>query len=377
MFEAIIALAQANSSISEWNDRRADRLTLYHYGQAIARLRQAISSAQESQEDAVLFAIMALMGVNYLLNDLTAFHANLLGLRRLVDLRGGVESLGWPNLLKPALVALETFWGYISHQPHLLLQDQTTITSMPAPMIDISTEPLSADAVPTVEEMLPQLPAGFRPLAEQRRLGRNLLHLIHQISDYDLSLQHTVPTFLNHSDGVRKFTNFKTPDHRDVTVASSLHFCEQLANHLATSDINLLEKVFCIGAFIVLLGSARTEQLSPIYFTQLQHHTGELLEIALDADDSAAADLLAWTIFNVASTMVPPTLSALPDGYRDDLRFALTVKVVEHFSVTRSWDDMQSALRRFIWSEACVSAWRSVWNLGMEHARNSRTKDVS
>ena len=366
MFEAIIALAQANSSISQWTDQSGDRFTLYHYGQAIARLRQAISSTQESMEDAVLFAIMALMGVNYLLNDLRAFHTNLLGLRSLVSLRGGLDALGWPTLLKPGLVALESFWAYLSHQPHLL-QGQIVMSVTPAAMINVSSTFRRADPVPPVEEMLPHLPAGFRALAEQRRLGGSLLHLIHHIAEYDLSLQHAVPTHLTHRGGVRKFANFKTPDGRKVTVASNLHFCEQLAKLLATSELNLLEKVFCIGAFIVLLGSAQTEQFSPIYFTQLQHHAGELLEIPLDENDPAATDLVAWTIFNVVSTMVPSRLSVLPDNYQDDLRFALTVKVVGHFSATRTWEDMQTALRMFIWSDACVSGWRDVWDLGMEH----------
>ena len=375
MFEAIIALAQANSTVNRWTDQTGDRLTLYHYGQAIARLRQAISSAQESMEDAVLFAIMALMGVNYLLNDLRAFQANLLGLRRLVDLRGGVDALGWPALLKPGLVALESFWAYLSQQPHLL-QGQSAISATAGAKIDLTPTLHSVGPIPAVEEMLPRLPAGFRVLAEQRRLGRSLVYLIHQISAYDLSLQHAVPTYLIHRGAVRKVTNFKTPDNREVTVASNLHFCEQLASLLATSELNSLEKVFCIGAFIVLLGSARTEQLSPIYFTQLQHHAGELLEIAMDENDPVAADLVAWSIFNVASTLVPSKLSSLPNNYQDDVRFALTVKVVTHFSATRTWDDMQRALQRFIWNDGCGSSWKHVWDLGLEHARN-RVEDVS
>lgn len=39
-----------------------------------------------------------------LVNDMTAFQSHLGGLRILVQLRGGLDSLGWPELLKPSII---------------------------------------------------------------------------------------------------------------------------------------------------------------------------------------------------------------------------------------------------------------------------------
>jgi hypothetical protein len=39
-----------------------------------------------------------------MMNDTTAFEMHLRGLRQIVALRGGVEHLGWPTILKPHLV---------------------------------------------------------------------------------------------------------------------------------------------------------------------------------------------------------------------------------------------------------------------------------
>lgn len=365
MFEAIVTLAHANLSIHRWTKYGGDRLTLYHYGRAIAKLRRAISDDLEYREDAILFSIMALMGVDYLLNNLVAFHANLVGLRGLVALRGGLDALGWPTLLKPWILALESFWSYLSHQSHLVKgRGFTTVT--PTGLTDTPSIFRSINPVQKIEEIFPKLPIGFRPLAEKRRLGLDVLNLIHQMAGLDLLLYHAPPSAFIHHDGVRKFTSFRTREGHEITVASNLQLCEQLARLLADPNLTFLEKVCCIGIFIILLGSTRSEQLSPIYFTQLQHHAGELLEITLDDDDPAARDLVAWAIFTLASTMVPFRLSASPKIYQGDLRFALAVKVVSHFSANRTWKEMRESLCLFLSCDACLGTWKNVWDLGME-----------
>lgn len=374
LFEAIVALARANAMINQWADRQADSLSLYHYGQAIVKVRQALADPQACAEDAILFAIMSLIGINYLLNDLRAFHVNLMGLRQLVALRGGLDVVGWPLLAKPCLLGLEAFWAYISHQPHLMGSYAATPSASGA-VIDDEPEaspPLREEPTFVEEDLLSKLPVGFRVLAEQGRISAPLAKLICEVAEFDLTLQHDSPTPFVHQAGVLKFSNFKTRDGREITVASNLQACEQLAGLLARSGISAVEKACCIGLFINLLCSTRSEQLSPLYFTQLQHHAGELLDMPLDDNDEdpAARDLLAWTNLNVASTMVPPGISDLPNDYRSDLRFALAAKTYDFFSATCDWDDMVVVLRRFIWSEACVAAWKDVWELGKRHHNN-------
>ena len=41
------------------------------------------------------------------MNDMSAFEMHLGGLRQIIALRGGIDQLGWPTILKPALI------GYI------------------------------------------------------------------------------------------------------------------------------------------------------------------------------------------------------------------------------------------------------------------------
>ena len=63
MFEALIALSQANLTVHQWSNG-PDPDALYHYNRALRRLRDLLDREQDYTQDAVLFAIVALMGVD-------------------------------------------------------------------------------------------------------------------------------------------------------------------------------------------------------------------------------------------------------------------------------------------------------------------------
>ena len=63
MFEALIALAQANLTIHRWADG-PDKDALFHYSRSLQRLRELLSQQQGHEHDSILFAIIALMGVD-------------------------------------------------------------------------------------------------------------------------------------------------------------------------------------------------------------------------------------------------------------------------------------------------------------------------
>ena len=64
MFEALIALSQANLTIQKWGMEGPDRDALYHYSRSVNRLRELLSQQHGYAQDSVLFAIVALMGVD-------------------------------------------------------------------------------------------------------------------------------------------------------------------------------------------------------------------------------------------------------------------------------------------------------------------------
>jgi len=64
MFEAIIALSQANLTIQNWALNGPDKDAMYHYSRALHRLRNILLEPDGYVKDSVLFAIVALMGVD-------------------------------------------------------------------------------------------------------------------------------------------------------------------------------------------------------------------------------------------------------------------------------------------------------------------------
>lgn len=64
MFEAIIALSQANLTIQTWGSNGPDKDAMYHYSHAVHRLRKVLLEQDGYVKDSVLFAIVALMGVD-------------------------------------------------------------------------------------------------------------------------------------------------------------------------------------------------------------------------------------------------------------------------------------------------------------------------
>ena len=64
MFAALVALSQANLTIQGWTLAGPDPGALHHYHRAIQRLRALFAQERGYSQDAVLFAIIALMGVD-------------------------------------------------------------------------------------------------------------------------------------------------------------------------------------------------------------------------------------------------------------------------------------------------------------------------
>ena len=365
MFQATIALALADASANTLVDNTPDRNVLFYYGQSISTLRQCLLDTDAHHDDALLFAIMALIGVDYLLNDLDAFGAHLMGLRKIIRLRGGLNEVGFASLLKPSVALLESFWTYICSQPRLVHPQSIRL----APSIHSTVAKLIFHCEPYVGSMLSKIPPGYHILADKPVFGPKILSIVYHIVESDTTLHHRKPTALAYHDGIRKFLNFETTGGNPVTAATAWLHCGELGKMLASSHLSQVERTCCIGLFIYLLGFSRSEQLSPIYFAQLQFHTQELLCITLTDDDPEATELSGWAMLCVSSTLLPLVEPESDARNGIDKRYALALKVVEHFSARMTWEQMRTCLTKFIWNESCMSSWQDLWHVGIRHLR--------
>lgn len=353
LFESILALAFANLSVLNPSAQETKRSAWFHYGRAMSLLR--LSLAKGEIGDTVLISIISIIGANYLQDNLFAFQINLRGLRQVIALRGGLQSIAHSKLLQSAILTVESFWTYLRAQAHLIAPD-----SLPAISFDMTPVP-EAD----VDLLVSRMPIGFRKLFQQRRLSAKVARLVIQEAEYNDSLTFAPPNTYLHGGSTRKFADLKMANHEAVTVGSYIQTCEELARLLASPDLTHLDYTCCTGMFINALCVAKSEQLSPIYFTQLQYHAKQLLVCNLDISDPESRNLHAWVIFQVASTLVPSRTTS-PVYVQNDFRFSLAIKVVKNFA-GHSWTDMEVLLRNFICSETCLKTFENVWLLGHEY----------
>ncbi|KIV81687.1 hypothetical protein PV11_03857 [Exophiala sideris] len=342
MFEALIALSQANLTVHQWTNG-PDQDALYHYNQALRRLRDLLDREQDYSQDSVLFAIVALMGVDYLNNDLTAFEMHLGGLRKLVDLRGGLDNLGWPLILRPYLLGLERFWAYMS-------KHSQTLQGSIAQRHNVSLlEPSHHTPVANFTEMISVLPPGFRTMALNNRLSEPVLTLIHRITT---EAEHIIQINPSYGSSTVNATNMQEAEH-----------CAQL---LTSTDLTFIDRASCIGLLVVIMDSSRTERFSGYYDQQLQMHAEEIRlsnEIFQDADLS---DFYLWVALDIVGTMVPPRRSALPENYQADTRFTLLLAVLRKYGHL-SWEEVLAVLKRFFFTARCIESWHNSWELGFRH----------
>ncbi|KAK4937473.1 hypothetical protein LTR10_021925 [Elasticomyces elasticus] len=359
MFEALIALSQANLTVHQWTNG-PDQDALYHYNQALRRLRDLLDREQDYSQDSILFAIIALMGVDvggpqqfdynwtltlfqYLNNDLTAFEMHLGGLRKIVDLRGGLDNLGWPLILRPYLLGLERFWAYMS-------KHSQTLQASIAQGHNVSLLELSHHTpIANFADMISVLPPGFRTMALNNRLSQPVLTLLHRITT---EAEHIIQINPSYGSSTVNATNMQEAEH-----------CAQL---LTSSDLTFIDRASCIGLLVVIMDSSRTERFSGYYDQQLQMHAEEIRlsnEVFQDADLS---DFYLWVALDIVGTMVPPRRPALPENYQADTRFTLLLAVLQNYG-DLSWEEVLTVLKRFFFTARCVESWHNSWELGFRH----------
>lgn len=236
--------------------------------------------------------------------------------------------------LEPAILTIEAFWVYVSQQKHLLPQPSLSVTSI---AIDVG------EAV-DYEALVSALPIWFQQLAQEQRLSLSVVRAILEEVEFSTSILFDQPAGFVHHDGVRKFASLKTKSGEEINIVSHIQTIRNLARLFGSPHLTKEDIVCCIGMFINALCVLRSEQLSPIFFRQIQHHTRQLIECNVDVNDTVFRDLLAWAMFNVASTMVPSRIIRSADSPLSDLRYHLFSKIVSLFP-TSQWHDLELILK--------------------------------
>ncbi|KAK5061233.1 hypothetical protein LTR84_007775 [Exophiala bonariae] len=347
MFETIVTLSRARLALNNFPQGQVDHLTMYHYGQCLGKLRKLVDDGESDLEDATLFAILALICVEYIRNDLVAFQVHLHALRRIVSSRGGVDALGWPKLLRPSIVSLEYFWSDFCQQ--------TDPANSTRPVLEILTP----------GELIDSIPSGFRLLALQKRLRSDIIVLLSRVRDMHLPTSNED----SHDDDPTTTKWHEVSSPRDDTniprmaTDSSLlvvQYCQKLLGEVGLSKI---ERACCIALLMTLLAGSSDEPCWEISTQNIEKYIHELMPISLEEHDEHAANLLAWVCLSTATVVISPRENTPGSPFEcEPICWSILEKVVLYFCRSRSLGGTKVIMRRFILTAACEKVLESAWN---------------
>jgi hypothetical protein len=86
--------------------KRISSTVLYHSNKSLVELRRRLSSKDKSvsTSEAVILTVITLLGLHGWADDWEAVGVHIVGLRRIIALKGGIENLGWGGYVKARIL---------------------------------------------------------------------------------------------------------------------------------------------------------------------------------------------------------------------------------------------------------------------------------
>jgi hypothetical protein len=227
LLEMVFALCLTQIDRRSAPDCTPSSAVIYHRGNALRMLRQALVKSDAEVEDAILFTVVALLAFDMIYMDWTSFEAHLKGLRQLIKIKGGADNLGWHGWFSSTYIWAELCW-----QDRKLEIAKQHFQQAPKAL----TYP-AHPYLPTLCATISALPEGFRDLALSSRLSLQVIDHLDKVTQWMKSL-------------------VQSPvEERDSKCAylEELQLAHQTRILLETCSLTQEENLACIGAigFIV------------------------------------------------------------------------------------------------------------------------------
>ena len=248
-------------------------------------------------------------------------------------MRGGIETLGGRGTLRQAIETVTSFRAY-----HTKLETPAstpaidTTTTVSTIRLDYPTHPFPI----SVTSIISKLPDGFCNVALKRTISLQLIDVIADIQEQTLlqrnSPQEVPSPFKNH-----------------------IYEADKCIEILKSTTMPELERMICGGllAFIVqshispaLLAS---EPRTTVYDEPLQNI---MLELSKYIYFNYEGEALLWVIFCFA-----PLQKHILRDYRGDFFYHNILR----FKQSGRWSATKASLKKFLWTDARLSEWKSNW----------------
>ncbi|OCT49274.1 hypothetical protein CLCR_04821 [Cladophialophora carrionii] len=327
--EAVFAAASRSMDVTAQPSSDVIFDSLAHYNKALTLLRGRISEPSAAYNDAIFWSIIALLINDQERGDWRSYGVNLRGIRQIVQLRGGAESL---RTLRDRSYSMYS-WAESCYAKHIDPSEPTASDepegSSEAPEFEVSAE----KALSSIRQYSP----AFFHIAKQHPLAcptiRALATTLRWLGTHPISHGSEFPR--------------DQPEMR-ATLAKTWY---KLLRKSASKDV---ERLVSLGLFAVLIG------LAPLSMAEQYPHVLTRYTLELDGMivTAASKDCALWTGLVLAS--MPLNVGLVPKS-----RWMLLQHVISQRAVGRDWEEVRDIAGQFYMTDTLESQWQECWELAM------------
>ncbi|KIW66113.1 hypothetical protein PV04_08317 [Phialophora macrospora] len=303
--------------------------SLEHYNKALMLLRSRIAEPSAAYNDAVFWSIIALLINDQEREDWHSYGVNLGGIRRMIQLRGGAETL---RSLQDRSYSLY-LWAESCYAKHGDPNDSTTADELEgpyeAPEFDVPPE----KALSSLRQYSP----AFFQIAKQYSLT------CPTICALDMTLRWlSTHTIAEGSEVPQDQTKVR------ATLAKTWHIL------LCRSVPKEMERLVCLGLFALIIG------LTPLSLVERYPHvlSRHLLELDGMCITAASEDCALWT--GLVLAWMPLNVGLVPKT-----RWRLLQRVIARRPVGKNWKEARDIACQFYMTESLESQWQECWELAI------------
>lgn len=341
LFEANICMAQA---VRLGPLVGSSKELVYHYGNTLRRLRRSLMGEQGYDSNANILAIHCLLGMDYILHDMTAFGIHMNGMNSLVKARGGIDGVGWQAITRPSFEALQTAWTVISAR--IQNSKETTPDCPPDKLIQIPDYP-KHPFNPQLCATIARLPQGISEIALKRVLSLPVIESLARTAKWTKEME-----CLRHQ-------TLETTS----TTAVNRYQAEDYFHMLATIELNTTETLLCLGVLAHCISTYSDMKISALDQRRLDLYVRKLrLDLKLwtygdkaTGPEDVEHDCLIWSAMVIAAT------TGQGDGHENQEAWSIFVRVMDEYEFARDWKLLKRKISKFFWNDTCEAKWFLTW----------------
>ncbi|OAP59786.1 hypothetical protein AYL99_04788 [Fonsecaea erecta] len=338
LFEATVLFIWSQLPASQLGSSPEDleRTLMSLRGSVMRKLHHRLTVPQLRCDDVTIHTVLSLMAGDFHRGQDDHVELHREGLRRIVDLRGGLANSDLQPQTRYSVTATEMMCDYAIRRRNR--SPKTNIT--PDSTLTYPTHPFP----PSLSKVLSELPEGFSDMALKTLLSHQVIRLLYRMTKIL-------------GKGPAAFTE-------DTSIAV------EMMRLSMDSSVRQLEKAivtlsFAFGRFLVdVTTKGRPANSSKRTFRSMEESLRGLCHSIFGRLDEAGQDFVAWAVFLLASAGVN---YGVPASMRDEMLRILYMRV----PAARRLDAFLEMLKRFLWHDKLVPCAKELWEKVVEQKTSS------